>query len=102
MVRLTDRPDMTLDVYVKQQCKMLDVKQQCNNATVLNIRTSPFIVLGIYGGCFHFHCFLSIATSVSTQCSPYQTPHFAPSKLVLHCLHNVPKWVSWPCCTKHR
>ena len=53
-----------------------------NHFPVLINWTSPFLILGLLGGIFHFY-FLK-ETSVSKQGEPDQTPRFAASDLVLH------------------
>ena len=47
--------------------------------------TSPFPILGLLGGIFHFIQNLK-ETSVFKQWYSDLTPHFAASDLVLHCL----------------
>ena len=45
--------------------------------------TSPFSILGLLGGIFHFNKILN-DTSISNNGEPDHTPHFAATDLVLH------------------
>ena len=59
--------------------------------------TSLFPFEGLFGGIFHFYSFLKKFLSANSG-EPDQTPCFAASDLVLHCLlmfHKKKAWLIW-------
>ena len=48
--------------------------------------TSPFPILGLLGGIFHFYSNFKRNFLIANSGEPDQTPRFAASDLVLHCL----------------
>ena len=48
--------------------------------------TSPFLILGLLGGIFHFLFKFLKTFLLAISGEPDQTPRFATSDLVLHCL----------------
>ena len=75
MVRLTDRPDMTLDVY----CGRMDVKQQHNNNNNIMLigtyRQTSLIIdkYGIYTNGTEFILFLAVLENLT--CPGAKTAH---------------------------
>ena len=55
---------------------------------------SPFTVLAVSGGYFHFNCILHGNFCKQNSVESDQMPHFVVAKQSLHCFHMSPEWIS--------